>query len=118
MTPNEARHVVDKMFERFALRWSRVFLTEYEGLDIGAVKAEWAEDLQRFTLDQARKAFENCKFNQFPPSLPTFLAHCKAAPFADAPRIEQKLTPEDIARNRAKIREIVNDFSQRMKMQA
>lgn len=114
MTHDEARNAVDRMFERFALRWARVFLTEYEGLDIGAVKLEWAEELQRFTLEQARTAFESCKYNQFPPSLPTFVAYCKAAPFAENKRIEQQFTPEDLERNKGKIRQILNDFTARM----
>jgi len=118
MTPTEAVHVVDKLFERFALRYARVFLTEYEGLDISAVKSEWAEELQRFSIDQCRNAFENCKYAQYPPSLPTFIAHCKAAPFQEAKRIEQTFTEEDLQRNKKKIRQILNDFTAKMQSKA
>ena len=111
MNNTESRAVVDRLFEKFALRWARVFLNEYEGLNVNDVKAEWAGDLTAFTMDQARQAYENCKDNQYPPSLPTFKALCKAATTAPAPKkIEHHFTKEQMARNRARVREMVANF--------
>lgn len=104
MTPNQAQAVVDRLFEKFALRWARLFLNEYEGLDVDKVKKEWAGDLERFDMEQARHAFEACKFSQYPPSLPMFVQHCKACPKPEVEKLERKLTDEEMQRNRAKLK--------------
>ena len=111
MTNTESKAVVDRLFEKFALRWARVFLNEYEGLDVADVKDEWAGDLTAFSIDQARQAYENCKDNQYPPSLPTFKALCKAARVDQPKKVEQMFTEEQMARNRARVRQMVADFA-------
>ena len=50
MKTAKSQQVVDRLFERFALRWARLFLNEYEGLDINKVKEEWSKDLERFDV--------------------------------------------------------------------
>ena len=36
----KTRAVVDRLFERFALRWAKSFLKDYEGLDIERMRME------------------------------------------------------------------------------
>lgn len=112
MQKYEAERVVQKLFERFALRYARTFLAEFEGLDIEAVKAEWAEEMQHFSVEQVRKAFEGVKYNQYPPSLPTFVAYCKSGPVSTSPALPEKFTPEQLARNKAKVRELIEQLAQ------
>ena len=117
MTPEESKAIVGKLFEKFALRWARVFLQEYEGLNINTVKAEWAEELQRLTVEQTRHGYEGCKYNQYPPSLPTFLAVCKSASVPPPKQIkEDYFTPEQLARNKVRIREILNNMTRKMRV--
>lgn len=106
MDANTAARAVDRLFERFALRWAKSFLKEYEGLDVEAVKQEWVADLSKFSIEQIAHAFEALKDQTFPPSLPTFCAYCKAAPPKQTARLPEKFTPEQLEENRAAIARI------------
>ena len=108
MKTAKSQQVVDRLFERFALRWARLFLNEYEGLDINKVKEEWSKELERFDVEQVTHGFEACKFSQYPPSLPTFIQHCKAAPCRVPVRMERKFTDEEIKRNRDRLKSILD----------
>ena len=99
----KTRAVVDRLFERFALRWAKSFLKDYEGLDIELVKQEWIDDLSKFTLPQVSHAFEALKDQTFPPSLPTFCAYCKAAPPPVTAKLPEKFTPEQLQENRERV---------------
>lgn len=65
----------------------------WAGVNQAEVKATWAETLEQFTLDELRYALDACmKSYDFPPSLPQFLALCKAQKKPenlklDAPRV-------------------------------
>jgi hypothetical protein len=39
---------IDSLFARLTVSYGRAFLSQYEGIDIGAVKADWAEKLGGF----------------------------------------------------------------------
>ena len=106
MDANTAARAVDRLFERFALRWAKSFLKEYEGLDVDKVKAEWIDELMPFTIEQVAHAFDALKNQTFAPSLPTFCAYCKAARPAAATALPNKFTPEQLAENRENIRRI------------
>jgi RecB family exonuclease len=116
MEPAKAAYAVDRLFERFTLRWPKTFLRDYEGLDIGLVKAEWRADLEGMSPDQVTYAFEALKDQTFPPSLPTFLAYCKAAPPKPVAALPNKFTEEQLAENRAAIARIRETLAAAKKM--
>lgn len=72
---------VDRIFTRLTMVFGRDFLSRYEGLDVAAVKAEWAEDLAGF--QQAPNAI---KFalgslpSDKPPTSLQFRDLCRRAP--------------------------------------
>ncbi len=45
---------VDKIFEKLAVRYGARFLGMYSGVDLNAVKADWADELTWFVGDKAR----------------------------------------------------------------
>jgi len=85
-----------------------MFLKEYEGLDITLVKAEWINDLSKYSMEQVAYAFETCKDKEYPPTLPTFVSYCKATPRNVEPlRLGRKFTPEEIAANKARLKDML-----------
>lgn len=114
-----AGRVVDRLFMRFAMRWPRDFLMEYEGLKIDDVKAEWAPDLCDFTMDQVAAAFDAVKVNPFPPTLGTFLAYCKAERSrAMQAKLPRRFTPEEIEENKGRIKDMFEVLAKAKRMPA
>lgn len=72
---------VDRIFTRLTMVFGRDFLSRYEGLEVAAVKAEWAEDLAGFqqSPNAIRYALENIPSDKPPTSL-QFRDLCRRAP--------------------------------------
>lgn len=92
---------VSKIFDRLAGRYGSLFLDRWRGCDMENVRATWAEELGGFSdkpeaIGYALKALAD---QQFPPTLPEFLAACRRAPVKQAPALPYKPTPEDRERN-------------------
>ena len=72
---------VDRIFEKLALVYGRDFLGRWDGLDMGAVKADWARELGRFANapDSIRFALDNLPVSK-PPTVLEFKHLCNRAP--------------------------------------
>lgn len=90
-----------------------------DGSDAGLLNAmnHWSEKLGGFAdhPECIKHALE--ALPETPPTLPQFVAMCRHAPRKDAPALEHKLTPEEIERNKQKIRSIMEDMKDPQKMQ-
>lgn len=94
---------VDKIFEKLSLVYGRDFIGRWEGLNIDAVKADWAHELDGF---QQRPQAIKHGLETLPPSKPPtvleFREICRRAPeFAPKALPEPKATPEQKAQVRA-----------------
>lgn len=74
---------VEKIFEKLTLTYGRAFLGRWEGLDIGAVKADWGRELAGYARNpQAlRHALEHLPPSE-PPTAGQFRALCIGCPVA------------------------------------
>jgi hypothetical protein len=72
---------VDRIFEKLALVYGRDFLGRWDGLDIRAVKADWALELGRFANapDSIRFALDSLPLSK-PPTALEFKHLCNRAP--------------------------------------
>lgn len=72
---------VDRIFTRLTMVFGRDFLSRYEGLDVAAVKAEWADDLTSFqqSPNAIKYALEMLPSDKPPTSL-QFRDLCRHAP--------------------------------------
>ena len=72
---------IDRIFEKLALVYGRDFLGRWDGLDIHAVKADWAHELGRFANapDSIRFALDNLPPSKSPTAL-EFKQVCNRAP--------------------------------------
>ena len=112
---------VEKIFTHMAALYGSLFRERWRDIDLDDVKRVWAEELASFSdhpecFRAALKALiDECKF---PPTLPEFVALCRRYYRAPKPEvvaaIEHKLTPEDIERNKARAKEIVERLGRRM----
>jgi hypothetical protein len=93
---------VDRIFEKLALRYGRDFAQQYEGLDVSAVKAEWAEVLDGVKRDSVQYAFAFLPSGK-PPNAMQFRDLCRKAPSNDLALPAPQQPPADIE----KVREIM-----------
>lgn len=72
---------VDRIFEKLTLTYGHQFLGRWSGLDVDAVKADWAHELAGFENrpDAVRHALQNLPVKD-PPTVRQFVAACVAAP--------------------------------------
>lgn len=79
---------VNEIFQRLALVYGHDFLRRWEGLDMGAVKADWARELSGFARNpQAIKhALDNLPPAQ-PPTVLQFRALCIGRPETAGPAL-------------------------------
>ena len=73
---------ISKIFDRFAGRYGSLFLDRWRGCDMANVRETWAEELAGFA-DQPERigyALKALADQQFPPTLPEFVAACRRAP--------------------------------------
>lgn len=100
---------IEKLFQKFEDYYGAKWAAQYGAFPRERVKRTWAEALAGFTSipDALGQALEAQKNSPFPPTLPEFLALCRNAAnrrsAASPVAIEQKLTPEEMQRNKARI---------------
>lgn len=84
---------VDSLFARFAVRYGAAWLRQWDGVDIVAVKADWAAELGGYgeNPEAIKHALEHLPAS-YPPKVGEFLELCHAAP-----RPEQKWLTVDKA---------------------
>lgn len=109
---------IERIFTRMSAMYGALFRERWRDCDLDEVKRVWAEGLSSFSdnpecFGLALKAMVGeCKF---PPTLPEFVAICRK--HYSRPKLvalEHKLTPEDIERNKARAKEIVERLGRRM----
>ncbi len=91
---------IDRLFEKLALVYGRQFLDRWSGLDIAAVKADWAHELEGFEQHPEMIAYA---LQHLPPDRPPTVlqfralarmmpppkAHLLKAPAADREKVRQ-----------------------------
>ena len=82
---------VDRLFGKLALRYGQEWVRLWEGIDIGAVKADWAHELAGMHLsqeaqDRLRYGVDNLPADR-PPNVAQFKAICGRAPAKAVPQL-------------------------------
>ena len=88
---------VDRIFALCATRYGRPWASRWDGLDMDAVRADWARVLSGFDgrPEAIRYALENLP--EAPPTATEFRAICRRAPEPDVPRIQgPQASPEAV----------------------
>lgn len=77
---------VESLFARFAVRYGAAWIRQWEGVDIAAVKADWAEQLGGTSSGSIKHALEHLPVDK-PPTVGQFQALCRNAPRAAPPAL-------------------------------
>lgn len=103
---------VDRIFTKLSLTYGRAFMSQYEGLDPAAVKADWGVELAGFQRlpDALRYGLQNLPADRVPNVL-QFRALCRRAP---APEVKQLPTPQMDEAARAKVRAMLSELRAKM----
>lgn len=96
---------IDRLFGQMAGLYGSKFADLWSGTDIASVKAIWARKLGGFVSQPTalKEALDALDDHPFPPTLPEFLTLCRNAARrtgTEQLRLDHKLSPEDIERNR------------------
>jgi hypothetical protein len=90
---------VERIFDKLTVRYGRDFIGRWEGVNITAVKQDWADELARFQQnpDAIRYGLDNLPIGK-PPTVAEFAAICNGRPEA-VPRAlpSPKADPERVA---------------------
>ncbi len=100
---------VDRIFEKLTLVYGREFMNRWQGLDVAAVKADWAHELDGFDKWPEAIAFalQNLPADR-PPTVLQFRDMCRKAPPKPVPLLPQpKADPARVQAELAKIRGIM-----------
>lgn len=92
---------VDAIFARLAVRYGAAWLRMWEGIDIGAVKADWARELAGFNGEALKHALDNLPPER-PPTVGQFKSLCINRPIPaekQLPRPPAKEEAVALARN-------------------
>lgn len=110
---------IDRIFSYLSGLYGAKFTDMWRETDIASVKLLWAEKLAGFKErpEVIKAAMDSLDDKPWPPTLPEFLHLCRDAARRFGPKvmaIEHKLTPEDVERNKARARELVEKLGRRM----
>lgn len=101
------------MFQRLALAFGNQLAAKWSGMDMNAVYDDWAEALADCSMGGINYAIEQSKSADHPPSQGEFLKHCRQYRPSDVLKLESKLTPEQIEKNRRRIAEIAEGLAKK-----
>jgi len=94
----------DRLFERLHATYGRDFMSKYEGLEVGAVKASWAHELAGFACNLHPLAWALEHLPERAPNVIEFRKIANAAPLPDVPRLEVvRANPARVAAELAKL---------------
>lgn len=107
---------VEKIFATMLAHYGSRFADMWRDANIADVKAVWAEKLAGFRdRPDCLKYGLNCLDGRdWPPSLPEFLADCRRAPTPKIVALEHKLSPDEIERNKARVKAMAKRLGRRM----
>lgn len=119
MLPSLPDKWIERLFQRLEDFYGSKWATQYGAFPRERVKATWAEELAGFAdkPEALAAALDAQKFSPFPPTLPEFLNLCRNAASRTGPTLmalEHKLSPEDIERNRARIKALAEQLARKM----
>lgn len=113
-------HLYNTLNAIYMSRWRVEFPDE---ASVQAWRATWAGrfDKENLTLDQVGAGLDRCAESHpsFPPSLWEFVKLCKSvtpAAHRDFPKVTEKLSPEQRAEGRKRVREIAEMLAKKKKM--
>lgn len=99
---------VEALFARLAVRYGAAWMRQWEGVDIAAVKADWAEQLSGATSGAIKHALDCLPIDR-PPTVGQFLALCRNAPQYAPPALPApQLSPDRRAELSQKLRDLRN----------
>lgn len=70
---------VERIFAKLAVRYGEAFMRQYGGLDVAAVKADWAEELDGFDGESLAYGLRFLPSDR-PPNVLQFRDQCRRAP--------------------------------------
>lgn len=100
---------VDKIFEKLAVYYGRDWLRKWEGIDVHALKQDWAEKLSGFNGqgDAIKYALEHLP--EYPPNVGQFRDLCRRAPKVERNKLPPpNLSAEQVAKNRERIAQLLS----------
>lgn len=68
---------IDRIWQRFFMMYGNKFADMWRGLEPDAVKRAWAEDLAGYSAEEIKRGIDWCKSQDWPPTLPAFMAACR-----------------------------------------
>ena len=80
----------DRLFERLHATYGRDFMSKYEGLEVGAVKASWAHELSGFANNLHPLAWALENLPERAPNVIEFRKIARQAPRPEVPYIEHE----------------------------
>lgn len=103
---------VDSLFARLAVRYGSSWTRLWEGLDMAAVKDDWAECLSAYAKrpEAIEHALDNLP-NDRPPIAPQFALLCRNAPQLFRPQLPP---PEATPQRRMEVQELLKQARERM----
>lgn len=107
---------VEKIFAKLSVTYGRAFISQYEGIDAQAIKADWAHELAAYvTKPEAIKfALENLPVDKAPNVL-QFRAMCRRC---QDPVFKALPVPEPTPEQRAKVKEMIEGIRKKMTQKA
>ena len=88
---------IDEIFGRLLVRYGAAWIRMWEGLDMKPVKADWATQLERFSVADINYALDRLP-EKYPPNVAEFRALCRAAPAPQVKRLPPPAFRADKAR--------------------
>ena len=121
MFPNNAPRLpmpwIEKIFTHLTELYGSRFADMWRGVDVAGVKTTWAAKLGGFSdrPEAIKAALDALDDKPLPPTLPEFLHLCRDAARRQGdhknPALECKLSAEQLEKNRARIRELVEGLA-------
>ncbi len=103
---------VDSLFARLAVRYGSAWTAKWEGLDMAAVRADWADELAGYAArpDAIRHALGHLPPDR-PPNVSQFLLLCRNSP-EPMPALLKAPAPTD--EEKAKVRSLLQQARERI----
>lgn len=101
---------ISKIFAKFEGRYGALFLDRWRGCDMANIRETWAEELAGFHDQPERIAYalKALADQQFPPTLPEFIAACRRAPGAEPQALPHYPSEAERARAQAAAAEVAH----------